>query len=272
MIARAARVAAWLMLPLILCAAPVGAQVPSASPSPSPVPTPIAFSARAHAQVTVTTASGAFSGTAQLGLAQRAGLTRIDVLSVASDSFPVPPIAVTAVIDRNTNTLTVWSPTTKLYRVQAFVPRAASPSPRPSASPRPTPSPSPRPAQRGTSPFAKLEVLSLTLKLAGHATKLDLPATALQFDLLVQNKGDAKPSHVTASALIADDFSFFPLSLDASLEPGTAPFSATLSYAVDELTRGAPPPASFTVPAGYKEAPSLLGVIFPSRSRGGTRQ
>ncbi|MDB5073429.1 MAG: hypothetical protein JWM87_4540 [Candidatus Eremiobacteraeota bacterium] len=275
MITRLARIAACAIAAAVALAGQAGAQ--TASPSPTPVsaptaaPAPAGFSAHAHANVTVVTPSGTYGGTAQLGMAQRASRTRIDVLSLKSESVPIPPIAATVVINRQANTLTVWSNTTKLYRVQPFLPRAApSTSPRASATPRPRatmqPSPSPGPVSRGTSPFAKLDVLSVTLKLTGHTTTAGLPTTGLSFDLQVKNKGDAGPTHVTATTQLADEYAVFPMTIDISVEPGTAPFSAKLGYAVDDLTPGMPPTASFTIPAGYREAPSLFGVIFPGRS------
>ena len=261
---------AWILgggvLAAIALAHAAGAQTPK--PSPSPAPTVVAFSAHAHATVAVVTQSTTFSGSVQLGVEQRTNLTRIDILSVKSDSFPVPPVTVTAVLDRGANTLTVWNDTTKQYRVQPFLPRpAANASPRPSSSPSPRPSTSPRPGPfpRGRSPFADLEVLSLTLKMTGHTTTSGLPTTGLSFDLQVQRKADKMPSHVVATTQLADDFPVFPMTLDVSVEPGMAPVNAKLSYAVDDLTRTAPPLERFKVPAGYTEASSLLSVIFPGR-------
>jgi hypothetical protein len=261
-IARRMGIPAGAILAAVALGHTAGAQTPK--PSPSPVPTPVAFSAHAHANVTVVTQSATFTGSLQLGVAQRTNLTRIDILSVKSDTIPIPPLTVTAVLDRGANTLTVWNDTTKQYRVQPFLPRAAaSASPRPSPSPRPSTSPRPpRPFARGRSPFADLEVLSLTLKMTGHTTTSGLPTTGLSFDLQVQRKVDKAPSHVTATAQVADDFSAFPMTLDVSVEPAMAPVTAKLSYAVDDLTRTAPPLDRFKVPAGYTEASSLLAVIF----------
>lgn len=273
MVNRVGRVAVWVMLSVLAVAGRAAAQSPA--PSPAAAPAPAAFSAHAHANVTVTTASGTFGGTAQFGVAQRATKTRIDLLSVKSDSFPVPPISVTAVIDRGANTITLWSDSTKLYRVQPFIPRLpASASPRPSATPSPRATASPRasasPAVRGTSPFAKLDVLAVSLKLTGHTATAGLPTTGLAFDLQVQNKGDKAQTHVTATTQLADDYAVFPMTIDASVEPGGGSFNAKLNYAVDDLTRGLPPATAFDVPAGYREAPSLLGVIFPRRPAAGS--
>ena len=263
-IGRQAAVSAGAILAAFALACAAGAQTPK--PSPSPAPTVVAFSAHAHANVTVVAQGNTFSGSLQLGVAQRTNLTRIDILSVKSDTIPIPPLTVTAVIDRGANTLTVWNDATKQYRVQPFLPRAAA-----SASPRPSPSPSPRASARpglfprGRSPFADLDVLSLTLKMTGHTTTSGLPTTGLSFDLQVQRKADKMPSHVVATTQLADDFPVFPMSLDVSVEPGMAPINAKLSYAVDDLTRTAPPLEHFKVPAGYTEASSLLAVIFPGR-------
>lgn len=253
------RIGAGVMISVVVFGGAAGAQP---TPAPTPAPTPIAFSARAHANLTVTAQGGTYSGAVELGVAQRVNLTRIDVLSVKSDSFPVPPITATVVIDRRANTLTVWSDATKQFRVQSFLPRAAaSPTPRAGATPRATATP--RPPQAGTSPFSKLEVLDVSLKLTGHTTTAGLPTTGLAFDLQVRNKGDAATSHVAATTQIADEFAVFPMTLDVSIEPGAAPFSARLSYAVDDLTRSLPPLTRFAVPAGYTQAKSLLSVIFP---------
>jgi hypothetical protein len=259
MMMNVARIGACAAISVVVLGGAAGAQP---TPSPTPAPTPIAFSARAHAILTVTAQGNTYSGAVELGVAQRANLTRVDVLSVKSDTFPVPPISGTVVIDRRANTLTVWSDVTKQFRVQPFLPRAAaSPTPRSGASPRATATP--RPPQGGTSPFSKLEVLDVSLKMTGHTTTAGLPTTGLAFDLQVRNKGDQATSHVAATTQIADEFVVFPMTLDVSLEPGAAPFSAKLSYAVDDLTRGLPPLTRFAVPAGYKQAKSLLNVIFP---------
>jgi len=248
------------MLPVVVLGGAAGAQ--TAKPSPTPAPTPVVFSVRAHANLTVVAQGNTFAGAVQLAVAQRGDLTRVDVLSVKSDSFPVPPITVTVVIDRRAKTLTAWSDTTKLYRVQPFLPRpAASATPGASASPRA--SATPRPLQRGTSPFSKLDVLDATLRLTGHTTTAGLPTTGIAFDLQVRNKGDQATSHASATAQLADEFAAFPMTLDVSLEPGAVPFSAKLSYAVDDLTRSLPSLTRFEVPAGYTEARSMMNVIFP---------
>jgi len=261
----AAALASCAILAALFAGGAAVAQTPR--PSPSPVPTPVAFSAHAHANVTVVTQSATFTGSVQLAVAQRTNLMRFDVLSVKSDAFPLPPFAVTAVLDRGANTVTIWNDTTKQYHVQSFLPGAAgSAPPRPSMSPRPSTSPrAAGPLMRGRSPFADLEMLSMTLKMTGHTTTSGLPTTGMSFDFQVQRKGDKTPSHVIATTQLADEFSAFPMTVDVSIEPGMAPVTAKLSYAVDDLSRDTPPLVSFKVPAGYTETSSVLAVIFPGR-------
>ena len=244
------------------------AQTPSPvpSPAPTPVPTPAAFAAHAHANVTVVAHGQTITGSAQLGIAQRGDLTRVDLLSIKSDAFPIPPLSGSAVIDRRAHTVTVWNDTSKRYYTQPFIPRVvtgASPAPRASAPPRPRASALPRPAV--LSPFRDLEVFDVSLRLTGHATTVGIPTTGLAFDLQVKKRGDAAASHVTATTQLADDYAIFPITLDLSIEPGAAPFSAKLAYAVDDLTRGAAVTTSFQVPSGYAKASSIGDVFFPRR-------
>jgi hypothetical protein len=74
------------------------------------------------------------------------------------------------------------------------------------------------------------------------------------------------PTHVTATTQLADEFAAFPMTIDASAEPGSGSFDGKFSYAVDDLTRGLPPATQFTVPAGYTKASSLFSVLFGGRS------
>ncbi len=255
-----APIAAVVVLAFAALASASGAQTPTASPSP--VPTPVAFSAHAHCNATITTQSGTYSGTVALAMAQRANLTRVDVLSIKSDSFPVPPIGVTLVIDRAARKLTAWSDATKRYHVQSLVP-GAKPSAAPSASPPASPSP-----RSGASPFSKLEVFEMTIKLIGHTMTLGVPTTGMSYDMQVRNKGDKATFHLNAVTQLADDFAAFPMTAGVSMEPGSSPFGAKIAYAVDDLTRDVPPATRFEVPAGYAEAPSLVGVIFLGRPPG----
>jgi hypothetical protein len=237
------------------------ADAQSPRPSPSAVPTPSGFAAHAHANVTVAAQGTTYDGSAQLAVAQRDLQTRLDVVSVKSSALPIPPISFTAVIDRRANTLTVWNDATKQYRSQPFLPRAsASPTAQPRASPRP--SPAPRATVRRTSPLKNLDVLDLSLKLTGHTTTVGLPTTGLAFELNVRNKNDRATSHITATTQLADDYAVFPVTLELSIEPGMVAYSGKLSYAVDDLTPGAPPANRFAVPPGYTEARSLMSVIL----------
>ncbi len=256
MTTRLARILACATISLAALAGPAGAQT-TPRPTPTPAPTPVAFSAHAHANLTVTTANGPLAGTVALALAQRADQTRIDVLSVKSDTFPLPPISLTVVVDRAANTVTGWSDTTRQYRVQSLLPRtAASASPAPAAS---------RPPRAGTSLLSKLDVLVMTMRLTGHTTTLGFPSTGLSFDMQVQHRGEKAASHVTATTQLADEFAAFPLAIDLAVEPGASPVAVKLAYAVDDLTRGAPAATRFAIPAGYTEAPSWREVVFPRR-------
>ena len=237
---------------------------PRPSPAPSPSPGPAGFTAKAHANVSVVAQGQTFSGSVQLGVAQRESLVRVDILSIRSDTLPIPPITATIVVDHAARTITAWSAVTHTYHVQRFeMPRilaaaSPSPSPRPSAAPRRT---TPHPSF-----LRDLDVLSLTIKLIGHTMTAGLPTSGLALDFQVAKKGDHNPSHVTATTQLADDYALFPMTLDADVEPGAGGFSAKLGYAVDSLARGLPPASSFTVPAGYTESPTLLGVVFPRPS------
>jgi hypothetical protein len=242
-----------------------GAQ--TASPSPVPPAAPAGFTAHAHANVDAVMSGNQFNAVARFALAQRASLLRIDILSLTSGTFPLPPLTGTAVIDHGARTVTVWNDTTRRYYVQSLIPqlgRSASPrpsaSPHPSASPRPRASATPAPAQHG-SPFRNLEVLSMTLRMTGHTTTAGVPTTGLAFDLQVQNRGDHMPTHVTANTQIADDYAMFPVTADVSIEPAAGTFNAKLAYAVDDLTPGLPPAESFRVPAGYTKASSVFEVF-----------
>lgn len=246
------------------------AQTPAPRRTPAAAGTPVAFTAHAHGNFTLVTSGNTFSGALQLGMAQRAGLTRIDVVSVKSDTLPIPPIAgVTAVIDRNANKITVWNDVTKQYRVQTFNFSFARPSPTPGASSRPSASPrptaSPRPPRRVTSPLANLDVLELTVKLTGHGTTSGLPTTGLSLDFRVQSRGAQNPAHVSATTQLADEFAVFPMTLDVTVEPGSPGLNAKLAYAVDDLTRTTPPLDRFTLPAGYTQARSIQDVILGRR-------
>lgn len=242
-----------------LLARPAWAQAPS--PSPSPAPSPVAFSARGHADVTVTVQGNTFAGNAQLGLAQRGNRTRIDLLSLRSDAFPLPPLSLSAVIDRDANTLAVWNDVSKRYHVQALPRVVPGAVPRPSAAP----SASPGPSRRTGSPLAGLDVLALSLQLTGHGVTAGLPTTGLALDLQVRRHGDTAPTHVTATTQVADAYAFFPVTLDVAVAPGSTPFGVKLAYAVDQFTRSAPAPARFEIPAGYAEARSFQDVVLPPR-------
>jgi hypothetical protein len=238
-------------------ALPAGAQT---MPVPAPSPAPVAFSAHAHANVTVTAQSNTYDVRMQMAVAQRDRFTRFDILSIRSTSVPVPSSAFTFVLDRVANTVTVWNDTAKTFYTQSVVPSLPGPTPgRSPASPFP-------PSAR--SPFADLEILSVTFALANHTTTAGLATTGLVMNADFKKKGAAATSHLTATTQLADDFAAFPVSIDAHVDPGTSAFSGRFSYLVDDFTRAVPASISFTVPAGYAQAESLVAVFLgrPVRS------
>jgi hypothetical protein len=223
-----------------------------ATAAPSPSPTPLAFTVRAHANVTIVTTDRTITGSAVLGVSQRANLTRVDIISVQTDAIPLPPISGTFVIDRSAKTVTGWSAATKQY----FVGRMA-----PAPSPGPTPTPKPQGLFTGTSFLAGLDVMDLSLKLTGHTTTAGLATSGLAIDAHFAKKGSLTVVHATATTQLADEYGAFPMTIDVTLDPGGSQ-SLKLSYAVDELTRAVPAAAGFHVPAGYTKAKSMLGVII----------
>ncbi len=140
-----------------------GAQTPR--PSPTAAPTPVAFTVHAHGDITVVTQGATFNGSVQLGIAQRDALVRVDVLSVKSDTLPIPPIGLTAVIDHSGHTITFWNDATRQYRVQPFSFSFArgTPQPQPSASPRP-------PRRRSTPASRHGATAGRTRRCAPHPT------------------------------------------------------------------------------------------------------
>ncbi len=238
----------------------LGAAAGAQTAMPSAAPTPLAFTAHAHAGVTVGMADRSVGGQAALGVSQRANLTRVDVISLTTDAIALPPIKFTAVIDRSARTLTVWNDTTKTYYVQRFA--VAPPTSTPAARATPAPTPVPIGAFGGRSPFANLEVLDVSLKMTGHTTTAGLPSTGLAFDLHVARKGAKTPMHLITTMQLSDEYAAFPLSIDATVEPGEMQAPAKFSYAVDDLTRTVPAIAAFRTPAGYRRARSILAVIL----------
>lgn len=246
---------------IMLTAAAAAAQTASPSPAPTPLPTPIAFSARAHVNLAVTVQGTSYTATTQLGIAQRDRQTRIDLLSFQSNSVPMTFSGVTFVIDRIANTLSVWNAKTKTYYVQTIVPRAtASPSPSASATPTPTPAPARPVAHR--SMFADLDVFAIGVKLTGHTTTVGLPTTGLIANFDTRKKGTTATTHVVITTQLADDFAAFPMTIEATFDPGQPTFKGSLGYVVDTFTRGTPPETRFDIPAGYAEGKSLLNVIL----------
>jgi hypothetical protein len=258
----------------VLCAvllAALGRAASAQSATPSPAPPPAGLTAHAHANATIVLSGNTYSAVGRFAVAQRMNLVRVDILSLTSDTMPIPPITGTALIDRGANTLTLWNDTTRRYYTQPLIPQIGSsppPSPRPSASARPSPRPSRAPAQNG-SPFRNLEVFSLTLRLTGHTTTVGVPTTGFAFDFQVQGRNDRVPMHVTTNVQLADDYAAFPVTIDASADAGSGNVNAKVSYAVDDLTPGLPPASMFAVPAGYTKVSSPFQVFAGGGARPG---
>ncbi|HEY4439359.1 MAG TPA: hypothetical protein VGN14_02830 [Candidatus Elarobacter sp.] len=258
------RTSAAVLLGALLTFSASAAFAQTAPPAPSPSPAPLTFTALSHADVTFTTPNAVFTGNGKFGVSAAPGFVRVDVLSLTTPVFTLPPMRATLLIDRRAGTVTIWNDTTKRYYTQPLMPHLGGSSPSPS----PRPSPSRRPVPRGTpgvSPLRDLEVLDVSLHLTGHTTTVGQPSTGLAFSLTVRRRTDAAESHVTATTQLADDFAAFPLTIEASVEPGTSPFSAKLSYAVDSLQRGDVPAATFRIPAGYTRATSVMDVVSSRR-------
>jgi hypothetical protein len=254
-------IATWGVVALVaigsIAAAPTPAPKPRATPRATP--TPLAFTARGHADISLSFGDRDVSGTAELGMSQRANLTRFDVISVHSDALPLPPITLTVVIDRTARIATVWSGMTKQFYVQRFT---VSPGPGP------TPKPSPFPLFVGRSPFANLDVLDMRMRLTGHGTTADIATTGLEFEAHFANKGSNKIAHVTATTQLADEYGGFPMAIELGFDSTGSTQTAKMSYGVDSLTRAVPNLAGFLVPAGYTRASSVLAVILTGFSTG----
>ncbi|MBV9409061.1 MAG: hypothetical protein JO164_09560, partial [Candidatus Eremiobacteraeota bacterium] len=69
-------------------ASPSPVPSPSAAASATPAPALIGFTARAHANATFVTPNATYNGVVTLGLAQRANLIRVDLLSFKADALP----------------------------------------------------------------------------------------------------------------------------------------------------------------------------------------
>jgi hypothetical protein len=240
-----------------IAAAPTPAPKPRATPRPTA--TPQAFTARGHAEISFSTGDRDVSGTAELGLSQRANLTRFDVLSVHSDALPLPPVSLTVVIDRTARTATVWSGMTKRFYVQRFT---VSPGPGP------TPTPSPFPLFVGRSPFANLDVLDFRVRLTGHGSTAGIATTALEYEAHFAQKGSTKVAHVTATTQLADEYGAFPMAIELGFDSTGSTQTAKMSYGIDSLTRAVPDLAGFLVPAGYTRASSVLAVVLTGFSTG----
>ncbi len=154
----------------------------------------------------------------QLAVANRDLTTRVDVLRLSSDAFPVPNFTATVLVDHRANTATIWSAVTHRYYVQRFVPGAdAERRFRNRARP---PSAVPRPA--GGSPLKNLDVLSMSVKLTGHGKTVGVATTGSRARLRARRARRARAgAPYEATVQLADDYPFFPMAFDATIDAGT---------------------------------------------------
>jgi hypothetical protein len=242
----------------LAAAAPAAAQT---TPRPAPAATPVAFSAHAHADVSVTTTTATYALTMQIAVAQRDRFTRYDILSIRSTSLPIPSPALTFVLDRVANAVTIWNDATKTYAAQPLVPSPAGLPGRVPASAFPP---------NARSPLADLDIFSFTVALANHTVTAGLPTTGLTMTVDLKQKGESSTAHLTATAQLADEFAAFPVAIDARVDPGMHAFDGRFTYLVDDFAPHVPAETSFSVPTGYVRADSLLAVLL-GRPAGSTR-
>jgi hypothetical protein len=195
---------------------------------------------------------------ARVTIAKRGLFVRYD-MAVERGGAPIAPAGgLTLLLDRSTNSVTVWSDATKLYYTQSLTPTNAPPSPAPNASPS-LPFIS-------RSPLADLDLFTMNVQLNGHSTVVGLPATGFIMTIDFRRKGATATSHVRATVDLADDFASFPLDFDATIDPGMAGVTGVLHYAVDDFVRAEPPLTEFAVPAGYAKAATIFGVLSKGTS------
>jgi hypothetical protein len=228
--------------------------VASAAPTPAPG-TPAGFTGNAHAVLKFNLNGAPIVVTAHVTTAQRDALSRFDV-TVDRNQMPLLPAGpVTLVVDQSKKTVTFWNDATKMYYVQSIAPGfGVSPTPAPSVTPAARPTPPAR------SPLADLDVLALTVGLGGHSTIVGLATTGITTTLDVRKKGSTTTAHLHASMDLADDFAFFPVTISATIDPGTGA-SGTIDYAVDDFVRVTPALTAFDVPAGYQKADTIFGIF-----------
>jgi hypothetical protein len=250
MIARSAL----LSLTLILAGTVASAQDAPASAPPSPEPA--GFSGRAHITLRIPSQGSTVTAGAGVAVSQREQLTRIDLLSVDASALPIRIPPLTCVIDRRANTITVWNDAAHLYHTQSFLPAAFGGSGRPT----PAPDASPRQSRAERSMLADLDVLTFNLRLTGHARTAGIASTGLAFDAKARQRGKTAIVHLSGTMQIANDSALFPVAFQAQVSVNSlAP--SRVSYLVDAFERHPPPPETFVVPSGYREAATFGEVL-----------
>ena len=229
-----------------------------APPSASPSAAPVGFSGRAHITVSFPFQTSRMTAGARIIVEQSDQLTRVDLVSVDQSILPVQIPRVTFVVNRGANMVTAWNDTARVYYTQSFLPKQFGGFARPA----PAPGMPARPSRPERSMLATIDLLTFDLRLTGHTTTAGIATTGLAFDMKVRQHGKMELMHVTGTVQIADDFAFFPVSIQSQIAGNGLATPATFVYAVDSFDRQAPPPEAFTVPDGYREAPSLIGVFM----------
>ncbi len=243
-------------LAVITAAESVSAQSPAPLITPPAAKSPAANVMYVHAHATaIATPGGApIRLVARVAVARSGDLTRLDLLSIAVSTSPMQLQGLVVVVDAHAKTVTVWNALTHLYATQPLPFFNTSPAP-------PSPGPS-HPSGRERSGLADLELFALDMHLLGHRTIIGLPSTGLGMTLKIRRRSDRVITRITGTAQLADDFAFLPLALDLKAQDSKP--VGSLSYAVDSFARALPPGFTFDVPAGYRVAPSLLGVVMSS--------
>jgi hypothetical protein len=259
---------AFTRLPILLSACALGTMTLSpalAAPTPAPIGPLRAFTGHAHADLKIIAGGSPVDLAAHVMIAQRDGLSRFDI-TIDRGQIPLLPIgAITLVVDRSANTLTFWNAATKMYYTQpaaAMLPSAATPAPITSLTPAPSGKATPAPR----SPLADLDVFTLGAQLNGHSTIAGFATTGVVASIDYRKKGATATAHVHATVDLADDYAWFPVDINATIDPAIPGITGMLDYAIDDVVRVEPPASTFVVPAGYQQAATIFGVLSKGSS------
>ncbi len=238
-----------------LAFAPAGAAPPAPPVMPLVPSATRSFTGHAHGDLKVTFGGSTIDLTAHATLAQRDNLARFDITLDRGGIALLPPGGITLVVDRSAGTLTAWNDAAKLYYVQSLTP--------PPAPPAPAATPAPRASLPARSPLADLDVLALNVQLNGHSTIAGFATTGIIATIDYRKKGAIATAHVHATVDLADDFAWFPVTLNATIDPAMSGVTGALTYAIDDVVQTEPPLAAFAVPSTYQKAATILRVISP---------